>query len=99
MSRLKPVEKYPEEYYKLCKKAHSEGVVMFFPTTAKAKSFRHEMYQFRTALRRALLKDVDNEDLQIGVLFANGLEFIVKDLSLTIRKKVSTHTKTIQEQL
>ncbi len=99
MSRLKPVEKYPEEYYKLCKQAHDIGVCMTFPTEARAKSFRHEMYQFRTALRRALLKDVDNEDLQIGVLFANGLGFSVKGKTLFIARKVSTHIKTIREQL
>lgn len=101
MPRLKAVHEYPEEYYSLCQRAHSGNapVTLKFTSRAKARSFRVEMYQFRTALRKALLASPDSKDLQLAVLFAEGLEFSITDTNLIVRKKDTVHAQTIREQL
>ena len=99
MSSLKPLHRYPEEYYALCKKAHIEDVRIPFITKRKALNFRIEMYLFRKALRQALLEDVDNESLQLSVLFAEGLCFSIRGTDLVVTKKRSVHAQKIAEVL
>lgn len=99
MSRIKPLHRYPEEYYGLCRRAHTEEVRIPFETKKLAVSFRHEMYQFRVALRNALLADTENEELQLGVLFSNDLEFSIKETTLVISKKTTTFATKIREVL
>ena len=97
MPSVKPLHRYPEEYYALCKKAHSAEVRIPFTTKRKALNFRIEMYLFRKALREALLLDVDNETLQVAVLFAEGLCFSIDDTDLIVGKKTSVHAQKIAE--
>lgn len=99
MSHEKPLHKYSEEYYGLCKKAHTETVTLWFGNPQQAKNFRIEMYLFRKALRRALLNDPDNEELQIHVLFAEGLQFSISGNDLVIAKKKSKAAHKIAEVL
>lgn len=99
MPRQRALHKYSEEYYDLCKKAHTETVHIAFSSRQKARNFRIEMYQFRQALRKALLNNPDSESLQLAVLFAEGLEFIIKDSNLLIRQKKSKASKIIAEVL
>lgn len=99
MPRTKPVHRYPQEYYDLCKQAHSMSVVLTFDTHRKAKNFRIEMYQFRQALRKALIANPDSESLQLSVLFAEDLSFSIKDKVLYVKKKLSSAALKIQEAL
>jgi len=99
VSREKPLHRYAQEYYDLCKKAHTEDITMWFGTPQQAKNFRIEMYLFRKALRRALLNDPDNEELQIHVLFAEGLQFSIDGNDLIIAKKKSKAAELISEVL
>lgn len=99
MSSPKPLHRYPEEYYALCRKAHTADVSIPFATKKLAISFRHEIYQFRVALRNALLADTENEELQLGVLFSNDLEFSIKETTLVISKKTTVHAEKIREVL
>jgi len=99
VSSVKPLHRYPEEYYALCKKAHAEEVRIPFETKRKALNFRIEMYLFRKALREALLLDVNNEELQISVLFAEGLCFAIDETDLVVGQKKSVHAQKIAEVL
>jgi len=99
VTTIKPLHRYSEEYYDLCKKAHTESVRIPFLTKRKALNFRIEMYQFRKALREALLQDVDNETLQISVLFAEGLMFSIRGTDLVVEQKKSKHAQKIAEVL
>jgi len=99
MPRIRPLHRYSEEYYELCKKAHTETVRIPFTANRKAKNFRIEMYQFRQALRKSLLSNPDSEDLQIAVLFAEGLEFVIKGSELIIQQKKSKASQLIAEIL
>lgn len=99
MSSQKPIHRYSEEYYALCKKAHTETVTIPFSSSRAAKNFRIEMYLFRKALREALLSDMDNETLQVSVLFAEGLQFSIRETNLVVSKKISKHAQTIAEVL
>ena len=99
MPSVKPLHRYTEEYYALFKKAHTEEVRIPFETKRKALNFRIEMYLFRKALREALLLDVNNEDLQISVLFAEGLCLSIDGPYLVIDKKRSVHAQKIAEVL
>jgi hypothetical protein len=97
--RQKPIASYSEEYYEVCKRAHNASISMPFDTNREALNFRIEMYLFRKALREALTSNPDNEHLQISVLFAEGLEFSVKENILTIQQKKSKAAKKLQEIL
>jgi len=99
VSTVKPLHRYSEEYYKLCKEAHTKAVRIPFDTKRKALNFRIEMYLFRKALREALMLDVNNEELQISVLFAEGLCFSIDGTDLVIDKKRSVAAKKIAEIL
>ena len=100
MPRLKSLDRYPNEYYALCKKAHSEtSVVIAFDNKRKAMNFRIEMYLFRKALRKALLLDVDSESLQLAVLFAEGLTFSIDGTDLVIAKKTTKTAEIIAEHV
>lgn len=99
MSHEKPLHKYSKEYYDLCKKAHNKTVTISFGTPQQVRNFRIEMYLFRKALRRALLSDPDNEELQIHVLFAEGLCFSIKGNDLVIEPKRSKAAEKIAEVL
>ena len=46
----KPLHRYTQEYYDLCKKAHVNVLRIPFDTKRKALNFRIEMYLFRKAL-------------------------------------------------
>lgn len=99
MSTVKPLHRYSEEYYALCKRAHTEAVRIPFETKRKALNFRIEMYLFRKALRGALLLDVDSEELQLSVLFAEGLSFSIDGTDLVVDKKRSVVAQKIAEVL
>ncbi len=95
----KPLHRYTQEYYDLCKKAHGNVLRIPFDTKRKALNFRIEMYLFRKALRKGLLSDPDSEDLQIAVLFAEGLEFAIDGNILVIKPKKSKTAEKIAEVL
>ena len=95
MTTAKPLHRYSEEYYELCRKAHTEKVMIPFDTKRQAMNFRIEIYLFRKALRQALPRDPDNEELQIAVLFAEGLEFLIDGTDLVIQQKKSKHAHKI----
>lgn len=99
MPRQKSLHKYSQEYYDLCKKAHQEPVRIPFDTRNQAYNFRTDVYQFRVALRKALLANPNSEDLQLAVLFAEGLEFLLRDTNLIIRQKKSSTAEKIAEIL
>ena len=95
----KPLHRYTQEYYDLCKKAYSKELSIPFETKRKALNFRIEMYLFRKALRKGLLSDPDSESLQIAVLFAEGLEFAIDRNVLVIKPKKSKTAEKIAEVL
>lgn len=99
MPREKSVHKYSQEYYDLCKRAHLKCVTIPFNTSNEARNFRLEMYRFRQALRKALLANPDSEDLQLSVLFAEDLEFSIKDNVLSVKNKLSSYARKIKETL
>lgn len=99
MSSARPLHRYPEEYYRLCKAAHTESVTIPFETKRKALNFRIEMYLFRKALRKALLADRDNESLQMSVLFAEGLTFSISGADLVIAKQTTKAAQIIASVL
>ena len=95
----KPLHRYTQEYYDLCKKAYKAALRIPFETKRKALNFRIGMYLFRKALRKGLLSDPDSEDLQIAVLFAEGLEFAIDGTTLVIKPKKSKIAEKIAEVL
>lgn len=99
MPRQKSLHKYSQEYYDLCKRAHNAPLRIPFETERRAYNFRTDIYQFRVALRKALLANPDSEDLQLAVLFAEGLEFLLRGKSLLIRQKRSSTAEKIAEVL
>ena len=99
MPRAKSVHKYSQEYYDLCKRAHLKCVKIPFNTDSAARNFRLEMYRFRQALYKALLANPSSEDLQLSVLFAEDLEFSIKDKVLSVKKKLSSYAQKIKEAL
>ncbi len=99
MPRQKSLHKYSQEYYDLCKRAHQKTITIPFDTRNHAYNFRTDVYQFRVALRKALLANPSSEDLQLAVLFAEGLEFLLKDNILIIQQKKSSTAEKIAEVL
>ena len=99
MPRQKSLHKYSQEYYDLCKRAHNAPLRIPFLTRNQAYNFRTDIYQFRVALRKAILANPSSEDLQLAVLFAEGLEFLLKDNVLIIRQKKSSTAEKIAEIL
>ena len=99
MPRPKPLHRYPEEYYKLLRRANKNAVRLSFETISKAKSFRVEMYNFRKALREALKQNIDDAHLQVSVLFAENLTFSLDDTTLIIDRKTTTAAEKINEVL
>ncbi len=99
MPRQKSLHKYSQEYYDLCKRAHNKEMRIPFLTRNHAYNFRTDMYQFRVALRKAILANPNSEELQLAVLFAEGLEFLLRDADLIIRQKKSSTAEKIAEIL
>ena len=100
MPNIKKVQDYPAEYYSLFRKVHTRGPFeIHFESTQAARNFRTEMYQFRSALRKALRAAPTDDDIAVAVLFAEGIKFSIVKNTLTLAKTDTIHAQKIREIL
>lgn len=73
MSAQRPLHEYPGDYILLFEKALTEDVGLNFERRSEAINFRVELYNYRKALRSALLSGPHDEKLQDNLITAESI--------------------------